>query len=342
MPEYLNSNRNKKLTQEDIKKYVADEPDRRPFSGAGSMNGRWNLRGENPEPAAPRTPTPEELKIIADALELSTYNQYLAQMIREGKPVEHAWSQTFGDAPCLLFQDVPSSMDRLGFESEGVATAAVFLRDSNMFAAYRASEGDTARAELMRKVSGILLGFIHTNYLDATSPQSWMRAFIMLRNFGLLPAPLPTQAQLDNAPASDGNPVAYHDDGITPVTYTVRGQLKRYSNEMLQALTSAGYETVMGLRRIGGRYGTLDPQVHNAAKAEEEAQKPINNTIADDGNPVAILDGEYVIVNGKAYSNLMLDKMSGDDYRILMRLGRDSSRVGAMAPQAVPTHQPGH
>jgi hypothetical protein len=100
------------------------------------------------------------------------------------------------------------------------------------------------------------LAFLQTNMLDTTSPQSWIRSFILLRNFGLLPASIASAEQLQeaerNKPASDGNPVAYHDDMVTPVTYEIRGKVVRYSNEMLQALTSAGYAKVMAFNRVGG------------------------------------------------------------------------------------------
>jgi hypothetical protein len=354
MPEYLNSNRNKVLTQEEVERYVADEPDRKPFSGAGSMDGRWKIgqRGNrpmsareqlghkeraefaaaNPDEVPTRPLTAEELawaeKTAKDAVELDAYNEYLREAIKSGKPVEWAWDQTFPGQPCVLLKDVPRSTDRKDFNDADVGVAARFLRDAEMFANYKSS-GENPRTDLMFKVIKQLLEFQHANFLDTTSPQSWLRSFLISRNLNLLPTPLPTQAQLNAMPADDGEPVALHDDGITPVTYTVRGKVVRYSNTMLQALTSAGYETVMNLKRVAGRYGTADPATRRAL-AVEAAQTQTNHGVAEDGNPIEIMDGAPFVVNGRKYSNQMIDKLSGDEYRKLMRLPRGSSKQGAM------------
>jgi hypothetical protein len=353
MPEYLNSNRNKTLTQAEVDAYVADEKDLKPFSGAGSMDGRWRIgqRGNrpmsareqmehkeraafaaaNPDPVATRPLTAEERawaeQTAKQTAEEVAFYDYLRETIKSGKPLEFAWSQTFGDKPCPFFNDVPRSMDNEDFNNENVGVAAKFLRDSEMFAAYKSS-GDNPRTDHMFKVFEILLEAIHQNYLDATSPQSWLRIFRTLQKLDLLPAPLPTQAELDNRPADDGNPCALRPDGSV-VTYVIRGKEVRYSQQMLEALTSAGYETVMSLKRVGGKYGTGDPATRRALAVAAAQEAQTNRATCEDGNPVAIMDGEPFVVNGKAYSNQMIDKLSGDEYRLLMRLPRTNNRQGA-------------
>jgi hypothetical protein len=292
---------------------------------------RAQFAAENPDPVVAQPLTTEQIawaaKTAQAAVEMDSYNEYLRETIKSGKPVEWAWDQSFPGQPCLLLKDIPRSSDKEDFENPDVGVAAKFLRDSEMFASYKSS-GDNPRTDLMFDVFTTLLKCIHVNMLSATSPQSWMRAYIMLRNYKLLPTPLPTQEQLNNAPASDGNPVAFHDDMVTPVTYVVRGKLVRYSNEMLQALTSAGYEQVMKFNRVGGRYGTADPATR---KALESAASQANHGVAEDGRPVAVLDGTPVIVNGKKYSTHMLYKLSGDEYLALMRIPRGpNDKRGAM------------
>jgi hypothetical protein len=220
---------NKPTTQDEVEKYVAGEKDLKPFSGAGSMDQRWaigqktnqptDVRGrlnhneraefaaENPDPVVTQPLTAEQIawaaKTAKDAAELDRYNGYLRDTIKAGKPVEFAWAQTFGDnVPCALLKDVPRSTDRYDFENENVGVAARCLRDADMFANYKSS-GENPRTDLMYTVFKQLLAFCHTNMLNTTSPQSWMRSFILLRNYNLLPAPLPTQEQLNNAPADD-------------------------------------------------------------------------------------------------------------------------------------------
>jgi hypothetical protein len=345
---------NKPQTQEEIEQYTAGERTLKPFSGAGSMDqrcaigrkdnqpdtvrGRMNhaeraeFAAANADPVVTQPLTAEQIawaaKTAKDAAEFDRYNEYLCEAVKQGKPVEWAWAQTFGDSvPCALLKDVPRSANKEDFDNENVGVAARCLRDAEMFAAYKSS-GENPRTDLMYKVFKQLLAFIHTNMLNATSEQAWLRAFLLLRNYKLLPTPLPTQEQLNNAPADDGEPVAFHDDMVTPVTYVVRGKLVRYSQQMLDALTSAGFETVMKFNRVGGKYGTADPQVRRAL--EFEAAQKITRDVASDGNPVCIMDGQPFIVNGKKYSNQMIDKLSGEDYRKLIRLPRGNSKSGAM------------
>jgi hypothetical protein len=244
----------------------------------------------------------------------------------------------FPGKPCVYFEGTDRDFDHHSLEDPQAFAAAKALRDDAGFANYRyvGSNKSTKRCKTQEAVVDLLLDFMAKNFLDTRSAFNWGRSFNILNVFGLLPAPVPTDAQMQAAenarPADDGNPVALRDDGTTPVTYVVRGKIVRYSNEMLQALTAKGYETVMQFNRVDTGNPYVRKEMERAAGASQHEQ--VSHGTATDGNAVAVIDGKPVIgPDGKKYSTKMLEAMSGDEYRILMRLNKGPK---VFAPDAHP------
>jgi hypothetical protein len=325
-----NSNRPK--TQAEVDELMKNEPDRLPYGGAGSMGGhlkrsknqyrptdararlteaeRNQFAAENAEPIYT---TPEERAEIeaklADVMKRDNVKQRFAAAIRNNQPLDDLWSRAGGEGD--LLEGFERDGDPTGAPQDQVIAAWKTFAESPIFAAYYTLDKDSSRGKVLGKVMDLLYNFINVNLINATLAQSWAKAFGLLNGIGVLPAPVPTEAQLRNAdaarPASDGNPVVLHDIGPKkgqPVTYVKDGKTIRYSARMLEQLTSKGFEMVMGFTRV-------DP---NAPRAVAVAKTN------DAGTPMG--EGDYCnrVVGNTGMTQAQLDQLPSEEYRRVMGL----------------------
>jgi len=320
--------RNSRLTEAEMAEFVKNDPDRRPWGGAGSVDltaatiGKRNrmpndARGKmgHDERAAfaeanqEATPlSPEEMQrvneAVANNLKRADVKTYFANAVRNGIGLHQAWVDGGLPGECPLFENVERDGDPAGANQNLVRESMLIFADSPAFAAYRSKDEKSSRYKLQRQIMDLLWDFMGTNLVNMTVAQSWLTCFQLLQNIGLIPAPVPSTQQLEeqerSKPAEDGNPVALHDDGKTPVTYVKNGRTIRYSKQMLQKLTAKGYAMVMDLERSPREIQETET-TRRQLKSHEYRTKIIGDT---------------------GYTQFELDSMPSEKYRKVMRLER--------------------
>jgi hypothetical protein len=344
---------NRPRTQEDVERYVADEPDRKTYGGAGSMgehmrraasqkyrpeSARARLAGDR-KPVEPESLSPEdEARILAEVdkrVKSDEFKEYFREKVLANVPLEDAWRYSGMEGECPFFVGVERDGDPTGAPRDQITAAWRAMAQSEIFAPYAYTPGDTAsgRYKVAALVYERLYNFMNLNLVNMTLVQSWAFCLGRLNALGVLPAPIPTDAQLLAAdaakPASDGRRVVLHDAGPNegkPVTYTFKdGRVVRYSQAMLDALTPESYAKVMGLERINPQATrtprNFEPAGNGVAQTPTGAWK---NPPADDGNPVAFHDDGKtpVTYQGKRYSKKMLNAVTSDEYLQIFKLSR--------------------
>jgi hypothetical protein len=327
-------NNNRPKTQKDVDELMANEPDVLPaYGGAGSMlthlarskrqytptssrarlteAERKQFAAENQEPIYT---TPEERVVIeakvAEALNRHDVKQRFANAVRKNQPLADLWSKAGGDGD--LLEGFERDGDPTGAPEAQIITAWKTFAESPIFAAYYTTDKASPRYKVLGKVLDLLHVFMAVNLINMTLASSWAKSFGLLNGIGVLPAPVPTEAQLRNAdaarPASDGNPVVLHDIGPKkgqPVTYVSKdGKTIRYSARMLEQLTSRGFEMVMGFTRV-------DP---NAPRAVAVAKTN------DAGTPMGEGDYRNRVVGNTGMTQAELDQLPSEEYRKIMGL----------------------
>jgi len=317
---------------------MANEADPLPsFFGAGSiaLRARLGAKGNQPIDARGRLSHAERAQFVADnperledsmsAEELAKIEKqarekadqvissefairYFHDAIMQGIPLHEAWLKLGKTDACPLLNGVERDGDPAGLSEVRVKEAMKVFADSPMFAAYRyIGPHGTPKADLQAKVVGILWDFLLVNLVNMEHAPSWASCFAILQNAGVLPAPLPTDAQLaaaENAkPAQDGRPVA-HDDHGRPIVHNG----VRYSKAMLEQLNSAQYAEVMGL--------VSETPNQRAGRESAERKRKAN-------------DYRTVKVHDTAYTQYELDQMSSEKYRQVLGLENDGGgKVG--------------
>jgi hypothetical protein len=330
----------KPVTQAEVDALMANEPDVLPaYGGAGSMmthlkrakrqytptDARARLTAaeraafaeQNAEPiyTSPEERVQIEAK-LAEAMKRHDFKEYFANQVRNNAPLEDAWRRSKIEGDCPFFDGVERDGDPTGAPEAQILAAWKAFAESPIFAVYYITDKNSPRGKVLGKVMDVLYIFMSTNLVNMTLAQSWATCFQLLQNIGVLPAPILTEAQLqaveNSKPASDGNPVVLHDNGPNkgkPVTYVAKdGKTIRYSAQMLEQLTSRGYEMVMGMARI-------DPQAVRPA--------PIVKVNAA-GEPMEPGDYRTKSVGGTGYTQAELDAMDSEKYRVVMQLSRNT------------------
>ena len=355
MSEFLSlRNSNRPKTQAEVDAYVADEPNRKIYGGAGSMSehlkraasqkyspkdARARLAGDR-GPVEPESLSPEdEARILAEVdkrVKSDEFKEYFREKVLANVPLEDAWRYSGMEGECPFFVGVERDGDPIGAPRDQITAAWRAMAQSEIFAPYAYTPGDTASAryKVAAQVYERLYNFMNLNLVNMTLVQSWAFCLGRLNALGVLPAPIPTDAQLLAAdaakPADDGRPVVLHDAGPNQgkaVTFTFKdGRVVRYSQAMLDSLSPESYAKVLGLQHVDPRATRL-PRNFEAAE-NGVAQTPTGkwqNPPADDGNPVAFHDdGKTVVVyQGKRYSKKMLNAVTSDEYLQIFRLSRN-------------------
>ncbi len=329
--------RQKKLTQADIDRLMADEPAPLPnMFGAGGMALRARLgvkenrpsdaRGhlshaeraqfvlDNPERLESAL-SPEELQRIEqtarnNADQIIASEKIVRQFhdaIVQGIPLHELWLSMGHKDACPLLNSIMRDGDPQGLPESQIQDAMKIFADSPFFAAYRyrGSHG-TPRYEVQARVIDILFDFMVANLVNLTHAPSWAGCFAILQNAGVLPAPLPTDAEIaaaENAkPAKDGREVA-HDENGRPIVH--KGI--RYSEAMLGQLSGTQYAEVIGLVTETPDQRIAREQAERKRKAEEY---------------------RTLKVHGTAYTQAELDAMPSEKYRKTMGLERDGGWQG--------------
>jgi hypothetical protein len=338
------------VTQEQVDAYVADEKDLPAYGGAGSMAAHLKRASKQYKPTDARarltaaeraqfatqfqevTPmtSEEEREIhakVAESLKRYDIQQYFANAVRNRIGLHQAWVDGGLEGQCPFFNGVERDGDPAGANENYRIAALQEFANSPVFAAYRSEDRKSARFKVQSQIVDLLCDFMVTNLVNMTLSGSYAACFALLQNIGLIPAPVKSEAELQaetdaqerSKPASDGNPVALHDDG-RPVTYVKDGRTIRYSTQMLEQLTSRGYELVMGLKRANPQ-ATRPPRDFEA----NEHPKHADNAPASDGNPVAFHDDGKtpVVYEGKRYSKRMLNAATSDEYLQIFKLSRN-------------------
>jgi len=268
---------------------------------------RKQFAAENAEPIYT---SPEERAqieaIVAEALKRQEFKDFFATKIRAGVLLEDAWRWSKIEGDCPFFNGVERDGDPTGAPQNQIILAWKTFAESPIFASYYTLDKNSPRGKVLGKVMDMLYSFMNVNLVNMTLPGSWAACFGLLQNIGVLPAPVPTEAQLaaveNSKPASDGQPVAIHDSGPNkgkPVTYVKDGKTIRYSAQMLEQLTSKGYAMVMGIQKSARELQETEDQ-RRARKAHEY---------------------RTVIVAG-GYTQKELDAMPSEKYREVMQLSR--------------------
>jgi hypothetical protein len=353
MSEFLSlRNNNRPKTQAEVDAYVADEPDRTPYAGAGSMAGharraskqyrptnsrarltaaeRKQFAADNLEPTRFTPEQEAELHAkVAESLKRHDIKEYFANAVRNRVGLHQAWVDSGLPGEFFLFENVARDGDPSGAPESQIIAAWNEFTQISAFAAYRyaGTDRNSPRYKVQRQILDLLWDFQVINFVNMTLAGSWAACFALLQNIGMIPAPVKSDAELRaaaeaqerNTPADDGNPVALHENG-TPVTYVKNGQTIRYSRQMLEQLTSRGYEIVMGLQRV-------NPQATRRPRDFEANKHPLHadNAPASDGNPVAYHDDGVtpVVYEGKRYSLRMLSAVTSDEYLKIFKLSRN-------------------
>jgi hypothetical protein len=315
-----NSNRPK--TQAEVDAYVADEPDRAPYGGAGSFAGharraskqytptsararmteaeRKQFAAENQEPIYT---SPEDRAridaIVADTLKRDDIQRSFANAVRKNQPLDDLWSRAGGEGD--LFEGFERDGDPTGAPEAQIIAAWKTFAESPIFSAYYTLDKTSPRGKVLGKTMDLLYNFQTVNLINMTLASSWAKSFGLLNGIGILPAPVPTDAQLraieNSKPAQDGNPVAINDATGQPVTYTFKdGRVVRYSKQMLNQLNAESYAKVMNL---------------HAAPKETEDQRRARKA------------HEYrTVIVAKGFTQKDLDAMTSERYREVMELSR--------------------
>jgi hypothetical protein len=341
------------VTQEELDAMMANEPDRLPYGGAGSMAGharradkqykptdararmseaeRKQFAAENQELKVTRADSPEGQAILAQVEEnvrLDAAKHFFAAAVKKRISLDDAWGKLGQAGACPALEGIERDGDPAGVDPKIMKQAMLTFANCPLFAAYRSTDVGSAHDKVQRQIIGQMMDFMETNLVNMTLAQSWVACFNLLASLNLIPAPVQSAEQVQaaaataerNKPASDGNPVALHEDG-TPVVYVKNGQTIRYSRQMLDQLTSRGYEIVMGLQRV-------DPQVPRTPEGFEPNQHPkhADNGPADDGNPVEYHDDGVtpVVFEGKRMSKRMLNALDSDTYLKVFKLTRNT------------------
>ena len=314
--------RDRGLTEQEMSDYVKNDADLKPWGGAGSISAADAVLGKkNRQPTDARgrmhhneraafaeanqeaTPlTPEEMKYVNDevaqSIALGRDKKYFGDAIRRNVPLYQSWIDAGAKAEDFPFFKglIHGDASEIS-ESEWKPALNGFVR-SPMFAPY------TTNTQQRDEVIRMLLDFLTTNIISLGVMQNYLRCFKTLELLGVLPAPVPTAAQVDaqerNKSAADGNPVALKPDG-KPVVYNLRGTPTRYSQKMLDALTADGYATVMGIRK----------QSLAEINVAEEQRRQLK---AKDYRTTVMAGG---------YTEAELDAMTSEKYRKVMNLERD-------------------
>ena len=339
MSEFLSlRDSNRPKTQAEVDELMKNEPDVLPaYGGAGSMathlkrakrqytptSSRARLteaerRQFAAENAEPTQLSPEEeahiCEEVAKGVQSWSSKNFFANKVRSNTPLEDAWRRSKIEGNCPFFNGIERDGDPLGAPQDQIVAAWKAFAESPVFSAYYTADKNSPRWKVESKVMDILYAFMNVNLVNMTLPGSWAKCFALLQNIGVLPAPVPTEAQLQAAenskPASDGNPVVLHDSGPNkgkPVTYVAKdGKTIRYSQKMLDALTSRGYELVMGFTRV-------DP---NAPRTIAVAKTN------DAGTPMGAGDYRNRVVGDTGMTQALLDQLSSEEYRKVMQLSR--------------------
>jgi hypothetical protein len=270
---------------------------------------------DNPEPLE-STLSPEEIERIetiarenAEKLIASEdIVRYFRDAITRGIPLHEAWAKMGQTNACPLLNGLQRDGDPAGASEVRVKEAMKEFADSPVFVAYRSrGQRGEPRFDVQAKVIDLLWDFMITNLVNMALASSWAICFAILQNAGVLPAPLPTDAQLaaaENAkPAQDGRPVA-HDDHGRPIVHNG----VRYSKAMLEQLNSAQYAEVMGL--------VSETPNQRAGRESAERKRKAN-------------DYRTVKVHDTAYTQYELDQMSSEKYRQVLGLENDGGgKVG--------------
>ena len=316
----------KPVTQAEVDAYVADEPDRLPYGGAGSFAGHARRASKQYRPADARArltaaeraqfaaanqePTQlspeEETQIFAEVdrrTKLHEGKEYLADAVRQNRPLEDAWRRKFTDE-CPLFAHVARDGDPTGAPQEQIIAGWKAFAESPVFASYYTADSNSPRGKVLGKVMDLLYSFMSINMVNMTLAQSWVTCFQLLQNIGVLPAPVPTTEQLQaaerNKPADDGNPVAVNDVTGEPATYKFKdGRIVRYSKQMLDQLNAESYAKVMNIRKSPVELQETEEQ-RKARKALEYRTKIV----------------------AKGFTQKELDAMTSEKYREVMELSR--------------------
>jgi hypothetical protein len=317
----------KPVTQEDVERYVADEPDRLPYGGAGSMAGHARRASKQYRPADARARltaaeraqfaaenaeveqlSPEdEARIHAEVdkrLKSVEFKEYFADKVRRNLPLEDAWKRSKIEGDCPFFRSIERDGDPAGAPQEQIIAAWKAFAESPIFVAYYTTEKDSPRGKVLRKTMDLLYAFMCVNLVNLTLPGSWAACFGLLQNIDVLPAPVTTDEQVKaadrNRPADDGNPVAMNDVTGQPVTYKFKdGRVVRYSKQMLDQSNSESYAKLLGIRKSPGELQETEEQ-RRARKALEYRTK--------------------IVAGG--YTQKELDAMPSEKYREVMQLSR--------------------
>lgn len=257
----------KPVTQVEVDAYVADEPDRLPYGGAGSFAGharraskqyrpadararltqaeRAQFAAENQEPT--QLSPEEETQIFAEVdrrTKLHEGKTYFANAVRNNRPLEDAWTKGGLEGKCPLLQGVERDGDPTGAPEAQIIAAWAAFANSPAFASYKTADKNSPRGKVQGKIQDLLWNFMTINLVNMAIAQSWVTCFQLLQNIGVLPAPVPTTEQLQAAerskPADDGNPVAINDVTGEPVTYKFKdGRVVRYSKQMTTSISGS-------------------------------------------------------------------------------------------------------
>lgn len=310
-------------TQEQVDALMANEPDRLPYAGAGSMLAhlkrgsrqhrptdararmteaeRQQFAKENPEEPIPTSPEDRARieAIVAENVKLYEAKHFFATAVRKRISLDDAWGKLGQKGGCPALEDFERDGDPMGAPEKQKIAALQAFANSKLFAAYRSEDRGSERYKLQSQIVSLLCDFMSDNLVNMVLAQSYVASFNLLNSLNLIPAPIKTGEQIQaarqaaerNKPAQDGGPVALHEDG-TPVTYKFRdGRVIRYSQAMLDSLNSESFAKVMGLQRVATDNPVVRKQVEQSEQSEPE------------------------MINGKRVSD-----MSADEYRLAIGL----------------------
>jgi hypothetical protein len=274
---------------------------------------RKQFAAENQEPIYT---SPEEREridaLVADTLKRDDIKRHFADAVRKNQPLEDLWTRAGGEGTCPLFEGIERDGDPTGAPEAQIIAAWKTFAESPVYAAYFTTEKNSARGKTQVKIQNLLWAFMSTNLVNMTLPGSWAASFALLKNMGVMPAPVPTDAQLKAADAArladDGNAVAINDVSGEPVTYKFRdGRVVFYSAQMLSQLNAESYAKVLGIRKSPVELAETEDQ-RRQRKAKEYRTVPVI----------------------KGYTQQQLDQMPSEQYRQLLELSRAPM---AMAPR---------
>lgn len=291
------------------------EPDRKPWSGAGSMSGHHMLIGQ-PEYRATsardrlshaerseffRTEALEPLaRQITSEIEGTTTNtiafhKKMSELIAGPEP----WEQLI--AAGILGKEIFDGLERGDAILESKLDRQAFIRafdsfkDSEPYAQYR-----KAPMALQAQVVETLINIMQTQRISPFHPSNWMILFGLCSAASYVFPPL--QPQTASAPtAEDGGAIAINDRTGQPVVFEGRA----YSEAMLNSLPSSEYSRVLGLHESSA-------QRYEREQCEERARRDQENT-------------QIVFANGRGYSQRELNAMDSTTYARTLGLRRHDS-----------------